>query len=76
MTPDKIYVFQHGINAFDPLWHFTKSREKNTESHEYIRKDAIMEWARTEQKKYREDTQFDRGYLRAVNDLIKKLESL
>ena len=75
-APDKIYVFQHGINAFDPLWHFTKSKEKNTEFHEYIRKDALLEWARMEQKKYREDTQFDMGYLRAVNDLIKKLESL
>lgn len=40
-APDKIYVFQHGINAFDPLWHFTKSKEKHTESHEYIRKDLI-----------------------------------
>lgn len=45
-TPDKIYVFQHGINAFDPLWHFTKSKEKNTEFHEYIRKDALLEWAK------------------------------
>lgn len=71
-APDKIYVFQHGIKAFDPLWHFTKSKEKNTESHEYIRKDALLEWA----KEVANDTNHSLVYRGAFRDLINKLESL
>ena len=79
-APDKIYVFQHGINAFDPLWHFTKSKEKHTESHEYIRKDALLEWARN---MYEKTMTFVSGDIERDNEIhkfalriVKHIESL
>lgn len=66
-TPDKIYVFQHGINAFDPLWHFTESKEKYTDSHEYIRKDIVFDLLKG----------FDNPVTKlAYREIIEKLESL
>lgn len=73
-APDKIYVFQHGINAFDPLWHFTESKEKYTESHEYIRKDAILEWAK-ERLEFAKALRSE-GQMVICEELIKHIESL
>ena len=73
-APDKIYIspMPNPADGYVGIaW-----ADAHRDMVEYIRKDSLLEWARTEQKKYREDTQFDMGYLRAVNDLIKKLESL
>ena len=80
-APDKIYVFQHGINAFDPLWHFTESKEKYTESHEYISKDSLLEWAKEMRKIAEEQSdnieeRYFKGCSFAYDQLIEKLQSL
>lgn len=79
-APDKIYVFQHGFNAFDPLWHFTESKEKHTESHEYIRKDALLEWAMAHKSAIEingeEDDAYTRGEYSVILALIDKLKLL
>ena len=76
-APDKIYIPESKKVSGEVVVNiFNESPFIQYNSIAYIRKDALLEWTRTEQKKYRDDTQFDMGYLRAVNDLIKKLESL
>ena len=70
-APDKIYVkeFDEGISQ---MWSRVKATETTANvQHEYIRKDALMEWA--------EDFKAKTGWYEievAMDDLIDKLNSM
>ena len=80
MTPDKIYIFQDE----DELWY--KPEEWKTRppgSVEYIRKDALLEWAKEKYNKaYKlhlkkgDNYAYGQGKMDAYQKLIGKLNSL
>ena len=68
-APDKIYI--NGFSAFATM------PEKN--SIEYIRKDALLEWAKERDAETRDKAGTDGvvcAYHNAIMDLIEKIESL
>ena len=77
-TPDSIYIFTDG----DERWYDVKEWEGRTPppaNVEYIRKDALLEWA----NKQKEEAEFrynqaDMNFVREVafDDLIDKLNSM
>ena len=78
MAPDKIYVkeFNEGISQ---MWSSIKAADWTTAiaQHEYIRKDALIEWAK--EKNTRLDGtggDYTQGYIHAMIDLIEKLNSM
>ena len=65
--PDKIYV-SIGYEAQTKPFHH---------SIEYIRKDALLEWAKEKNKMIdTEDGDYSLGYVSAMIDLIEKIESI
>ena len=69
-APDKIYLWETLIvnGGYDPAWHKNSFNEGDVE---YIRKDALMEWA--------EDFKAKTGWYEievAMDDLIDKLNSM
>lgn len=80
-APDKIYLsVEKGENWAHAMWTQKTPEEQKfselDEHEEYIRKEAILEWANKELKRYSEDTQWEFGYSRALRDLIDKLNQL
>ena len=77
-APDKIYLNQPGEVTFNALW-FDKPKDKGF-NHEYIRKDALLEWADNYKKHIDEEQLLDdtaKSVTKSVlDDLIDKLESL
>lgn len=67
-TPDKIYL--HEISA--------EELTENLPYHIcYIRKDALLEWAKKNNKRIdAEEGDYSLGYVSAMIDLIEKIESL
>lgn len=78
MTPDKIYVPQHNIEAGT----IQELDELVVEgSVEYIRKDALLEWASKENLKFNhigneQDDNFAKGIAAGLGYLISKLYTL
>ena len=77
MIPDKIYIKEFD-GEVSKMW----SNERSTKTlanvqHEYIRKDALIEWAK--EKNTRLDGtggDYTQGYIHAMIDLIEKLNSM
>lgn len=70
-APDKIYIQP---NAHDRWFEGNKSNDNFVE---YIRKDAILEWAKKNNKRIdAEEGDYSLGYVSAMIDLIEKIESL
>ena len=74
MIPDKIYIRHYWMpGELDDDWHLKPSPDDKNE--EYIRKDALLEWA---EKKIAKGTidEWDKGYVQCLKDLIEKLNSM
>lgn len=70
-NPDKIYIQP---NAHDGWFDGNKPNDNFVE---YIRKDALLEWAKKNNKRINtEDGDYSLGYVSAMIDLIDKIESL
>lgn len=70
-APDKIYIQQDMINNI-PL-----EQKEFDDDVEYIRKYAILEWAKKHQcEQGFEDGEAEHGYQVAIRDLIRDIESL
>lgn len=70
-APDKIYILPTEMVRY----YFTEERIQPAIS--YIRKDALLEWARKHQcEQGFEDGEAEHGYQSAIQDLIKHIESL
>ena len=73
-APDKVYIDDLAVVndcatkiSIKPLPNFS----------EYIRKDALLEWAKKKNKRIdTEDGDYSLGYVSAMIDLIDKIESL
>ena len=78
MAPDK--VFLHKVrdeenSRFHEIWY--ESRARLVPSEEYIRKDALLEWAKEKKEKVNADEgDFSFGYVSAMIGLIDKIESM
>ena len=74
---DKIYVreFNEGINQ---MWSSVKATETTAiAQHEYIRKDALLEWAKENHKRMVEvHSDYTKIYDEYFRGLIEKIESL
>ena len=71
-APDKVYCesCSDGIYSHIHRW-------ENADNIEYIRKDALLEWAKKKNKRIdTEDGDYSLGYVSAMIDLIDKIESL
>lgn len=71
-APDKIYLRE--TTRVNDTWYQKPSNL--CRNHEYIRKDAILEFVNAKLKGYSEDTQWDFGYRKALKDIIDKLNLL
>ena len=75
-APDKIYLHPDigGREFIRPWLH----RAANSESVAYIRKDALLEWAKEKLESMRNLSPSDgaRIYSNAINDLVDKLNSI
>ena len=88
-APDKIYVreFAEGLSQ---MWSGTRATETSaTAQHEYIRKDALIKWAKVQAKHFsarsdelevidptNPDVVFFDGKRDAFTEMIKRIESL
>ena len=75
MTPDKIYIQP---NAHDGWFEGNKPNDNFVE---YIRKDALLEWAKAEIKLSKEvecvsEKSYEEGRQQVAQNLIDKIESL
>ena len=77
MAPDKIYVKEFG-EGISQMWSSVKATETTANAqHEYIRKDALLEWAEEKKEKVNaDDGDFSFGYMSAMIGLIDKIESM
>jgi len=69
-APDKIYIQP---NAHDKWWDGNKP---NDNFQEYIRKEALMEWANSWLAFKRSGIVLDDGFSYAMEELIKKLNEM
>lgn len=70
-APDKVYIGRRNYGPLIGGWKSQPFTSKEIESIEYIRKDALMEWA--------EDVKAKTGWYEievAMDDLIDKLNSM
>ena len=76
-APDKIYVSRNFSEDNSPhgLWYLNKS--EHDINVEYLRKDALLEWAKEKKEKLNVDEgDFSFGYVSAMIGLIDKIESM
>ena len=76
-APDKIYVSRNFSEDNSPhgLWYLNKS--EHDINVEYLRKDALLEWAKEKKEKLNADEgDFSFGYVSAMIGLIDKIESM
>lgn len=75
MIPDKIYTFQ---DDGDRYWYKPEEWETPPLTRvEYIRKDALLEWAKKKNKRIdTEDGDYSLGYVSAMIDLIDKINAM
>ena len=70
MIPDKIYTNNRGVYAELPIFSQIDSNV------EYIRKDALLEWANSWLAFKRSGLVLDDGFSYAMEELIKKLNEM
>lgn len=78
MVPDKIYVKEFG-QGISQMWSARKAQKTTANAqHEYIRKDALLEWAKRLKEKWEEPpmSRHSPGCVFMLEQVIKKLESL
>lgn len=68
-APDKIYVASYNGEAFSHSW--TMEPLGDTTATKYIRKDALMEWAK--QKQYDSDTIVQDDFWQEVIDKLNEM---
>jgi len=77
-APDKIYVSRNFSEDNSPhgLWYLKKS--EHDINVEYIRKDALLEWAEEKLENMKKLSPSDgaRIYSNAINDLVDKLNQM
>lgn len=76
-APDKIYISRNFSEDNSPhgLWYLNKS--EHDINIEYLRKDALLEWAKEKKKKVKADEgDFSFGYVSAMIGLIDKIEAM
>lgn len=72
-VPDKLYI---SSLVYDTFIYQTPDPDDETQV-EYIRKDALLEWAKKNNKRIdTEDGDYSLGYVSAMIDIIEKIESL
>lgn len=73
MIPDKIYLWETPIvnGGYDPAWHKNSFNDSDVE---YIRKDALLEWASGELMPG--NSAEGKGWNLALQTLIDKLNSM
>lgn len=81
MIPDKIYIGAVTLSSNSPSeeyllpdWHLRPNTKVTNV--EYIRKDALLEWAKGEVKYYLDKEEYDMGWNMAIEKLIAKLNSM
>lgn len=80
-APDKIYVtidrpeerVEYNPELVGVAW---LKKDKSCEHHEYIRKDALMEWLEGKKKHYMDRQEYDCGWNDLLDELIDKINSL
>ena len=75
-APEKLYL---GRRSYGPLiggWQTNPFESKEIESIAYIRKDSLLEWADSWLAFVRAGVDVDKGFVKAINELIDKLNSL
>ena len=77
-NPDKIYVAADSELGFkNTKTAIAYSFEQKFDTVEYIRKDALLGWAKEKNKRIdTEEGDYSLGYVSAMIDLIEKIESL
>ena len=76
MIPDKIYIREYpdGVNQF---WDRKKRDDVfATIHHEYIRKDALLEWANARKSRLSSGESFVAGERKMLKEIIDKLNSM
>ena len=76
-APDKIYVKEFD-GEISQMWSGIKATKTTANAqHEYIRKDALREWAKEKNKMIDpEDVDYSLGYVSAMIDLIEKINAM
>lgn len=76
MAPDKIYVKEFG-EGISQMWSSIKATETTTNAqHEYIRKDALLEWLKKEMKEWSSESNTAQGVKMGITLVLDKIESL
>ena len=77
MAPDKIYVKEFG-EGISQMWSSIKATETTANAqHEYIRKDALLEWVKEQKEKLVSSDSFTtQGKRIMLERIIDKIESL
>ena len=80
-APDKIYIEQFPEGHFSETWHQYDQSTRTIKVHEYIRKDALLEWVKEKNLKFthngnEQNDIFVRGIAAGLGYLISKLSSL
>ena len=73
-APDKIYIQTNAGETLSSKW--TTIPFRDFENTEYIRKDALIEWANSWLAFKRSGIVVDDGFSYAMEELIKKLNSM
>jgi hypothetical protein len=73
-APDKIYIQTNKGEAFSSKW--TTIPFRDFENTEYIRKDALLEWANSWLAFKRSGLALDDGFSYAMEELIKKINEM
>ena len=75
-APDKIFILNHKDYSDRRILNAFTEKDNETDI-EYIRKDALLEWAKKKNKRIdTEEGDYSLGYVSAMIDLIDKIESL
>lgn len=75
-APDKLYIGRRNYGPLIEGWKSQPFTSKEIESIEYIRKDALLEWANGWLAFKRSGVVLDDGFSYAMEELIKKLNEM
>lgn len=69
MMPDKIYVREYPDGSFNPTWETKRKDDPTTVHHEYIRKDALLEWLKEMKRICRGAEPIEKAYQTIIDKL-------
>lgn len=75
-APDKVYIGRRNYGPLIGGWESQPFTSKEIESIEYIRKDALIEWANGWLAFKKSGIVLDDGFSYAMEELIKKLNQM